>query len=167
MGPDCSAVHRGTQMKSTWIVLANSARARVLERDVASGLLVELMDLVHPESREKAAALTSDQEGYSEKSHGTPGHKGTSFQPHTTPHRKELGNFAAEVSQHLEAAANEGRFSAITLFASDPFLGELKHHLGAATRRALGAALVHDFTTFHGSDLDARVTKALAQQHPA
>ena len=153
-------------MKKSWIVLANSARARVFERETESGRLLELMDLVHPQSREKAAELTSDQEGHAQKAHGDPGRKGTSFQPHATPHRKEMAAFSMEISRHLEAAANDGRFGELALIASDPFLGELKHHLGNVTRHALGAAIPHDFTAFGGADLQHRVTEALAFPHP-
>jgi len=149
-------------MKKTWIVLANSARARVFEREVESGHMVEVLDLVHPQSREKAVDLTSDQEGHAQKAHGDPGRSGTAFVPHTTPHRKELAAFAAEISRHLEVAATEGRFGDVALIASDPFLGELKAHLGSASQRALSATVAHDFTRFAGADLDRRVTAALA-----
>jgi protein required for attachment to host cells len=154
-------------MKKTWIVLANSARARVLEREAGSGRMVELLDLVHPQSREKADALTSDQEGHAQKAHGDPGRSGTAFQPHTTPHRKELAAFAAEISRHLEVAATTGKFADVALIASDPFLGELKSHLGSATRRALTATVAHDFTSFSGADLGHRVTEALSNPHEA
>jgi len=150
-------------MKNTWIVLANSARARVFEREAQNGHLIELLDLVHPQSREKASELTSDHEGHAQKAHGDPGHAGTAFEPHTTPHRKEQAAFAAEISRHLEVAATAGRYGDVALIASDPFLGELKAQLGSATRRFLGATVAHDFTTFAGPDLNRRVTEALAQ----
>ena len=148
-------------MKKTWIVLANAARARVFEREVDSGRMVELLDLVHPQSRLKAEALTSDQEGHAQKAHGDPGHAGTVFEPHTTPHRKEQAAFAVEISRHLEVAATQGRCADVALIASDPFLGELKAHLGHATRRVLSATVPRDFTAYAGPDLAHRVTEAL------
>jgi len=148
-------------MKTTWIVLANAARARIFEREVQSGRMVELLDLVHPQSREKTVELTSDREGHAQKAHGDPGHAGTAFQPHTTPQQKEHAAFAVEISRHLEVAATQGRCGDVALIASDPFLGELKAHLGDATRRVLSATVPRDFTTFTGPDLAHRVTEAL------
>lgn len=148
-------------MKSTWIVLANSGRARIFERSSDNGQLVEMLDLVHPRSRATAAALTTDREGYAQKAHGDAGHAGTAFEPHTTPHQKEQASFAAEVARHLEVAATQGRCVDLALFASDPFLGALKVHLGSAGKRVLSATIPRDFTTFSGPELAHRVTEAL------
>jgi protein required for attachment to host cells len=148
-------------MKQTWIVLANASRARILDREPESGRLEELADLVHPQSREKTSDLTSDREGHAQKAHGDPGHAGTAFQPRTEPRQKEHAVFAHEVSRHLEDAVAQGRCEALVLIASDPFLGELKSHLGHAATRVLGATIPRDLTSFSGHDLAHRVTEAL------
>jgi protein required for attachment to host cells len=150
-------------MKKTWVVLANAGRARIFERESEDGALVELLDLVHPQSREKAGELASDREGHAQKAHGDPGHAGTAFQPHTTLREKEHAAFAVEVSRHLEVAATQGRCGDVALIASDPFLGELKSHLGDATKRVLSAAIPRDLTIFSGTDLAHRITEALVQ----
>jgi protein required for attachment to host cells len=148
-------------MKNTWVVLANAARARIFEREPVSGTLVEVLDLVHPESREKTAELASDREGHAQKAHGDPGHAGTAFQPHTTPRQKEHAAFATEVSRHLEVAATQGRCGEVALIASNPFLGELKSHLGSATQRVLSATIPLDLTMVSGPELPHRITEAL------
>lgn len=147
-------------MKVTWIVLANSARARILQRELG-GHLHELADLVHPQSREKGSELTSDREGHAQKAHGDRGHAGTEFEPRTDPRHKEHEIFAAEVSRYLEDAILQHRCPGLALFASDPFLGELKSHLSAATARAVSVAIPHDLTSFSGPELARRVTDAL------
>ena len=153
-------------MKKTWIVLANAARARILERDANGGRLLELADLVHPQSREKVSELTSDQEGHAQKSHGAPGGAGTAFQPRTTPHEKEHAVFARELAHNLEQAVVQGRCPALVLIASDPFLGELKSHLGHAAAKVVSATLARDLTSFAGQQLEHRVTEALDQLRP-
>lgn len=147
-------------MKTTWIVLANSSRARIMERE-AGGRLEEVADLVHAQSREKASELTSDREGHAQKAHGDPGHAGTEFQPHTDPRQKEHAIFAAEVARYLADAVTQGRCAGLVLIASDPFLGTLKEHLGHAVTRVLGAAIPRDLSTFSGAELTRRVTEAL------
>jgi len=148
-------------MKDTWIVLANASRARILEREPEGGRLDELADLVHPQSREKGSELTSDRDGHAQKAHGDRGGLRTSFQPRTEPRQKEHAVFALEVSRYLEEAVTQGRCAGLVLIASDPFLGELRSHLGDAAKRVLGATIARDLTSFAGQDLARRVTEAL------
>ncbi|BAP87415.1 putative uncharacterized protein [Burkholderiales bacterium GJ-E10] len=148
-------------MKRTWIVLANASRARILDREPGGGRLEELADLVHPQSRDKGSALTSDREGHAQKAHGDPGHAGTEFQPRTDPRQKEHAVFATEVSRYLEDAVTQGRCPGLVLIASAPFLGELESHLGSAARRVVSAAIPRDLTAFSGPDLVRAVTEVL------
>jgi len=50
----------------------------------------------------------------------------------------------------------------VAIFASDPFLGELKAYLGAPTQRLLQAAVALDLTAYDDSELEHRVADALA-----
>jgi protein required for attachment to host cells len=152
-------------MKTTWIVLANATRARILDREPGAGHLEELADLLHSQSRAKVEQLVSDREGHAQKAHGDLGHAGTAFQPHTEPRRKEHAVFAAEVSRYLEDAVVQGRCPGLVLIASDPFLGELQGHLGAATARVVSGHVSRDLTSFSGTDLVHRVTEAVQHAH--
>jgi protein required for attachment to host cells len=153
-------------MTKTWIVLANASRARILDRESDGGRLVELENLAHPQSRVKGSELTSDRGGHAEKAHGDPGHAGTEFQPRTDPRQKEHAVFAAEVSRYLENEVAQGRCQDLVLIASDPFLGELKSHLGPTAMRAVSVTIARDLTTFAGRDLAGRVTEALDHSRP-
>jgi protein required for attachment to host cells len=150
-------------MKKTWIVLANASRARIFDRDAVGGKLEELTDLVHLQSREKGSDLTTDRPGHAQKAHGDPGHAGTAFQAHSDPRQKEHAAFAAQVSHSLEDAVTQGRCPGLVLIASDPFLGELKSHLGDAATRVLSATIPRDLSSFAGADLERRVSEALEQ----
>jgi protein required for attachment to host cells len=150
-------------MSSKWVLLANAARARVFERDGQGGRLVEILDLVHPQSREKAAELSTDREGHAQKAHGDRGHAGTAFEPRTDFHRKEMTAFAQEIARHLELSVVQGRCTDIAILASDPFLGECKKHLGAGTKRVLSAALPRDLTAVLEPQLTERVTEILRE----
>ena len=50
-------------MKSTWIVVAESARARIFTMSGIGGKLQEITDLSHPESRLHDTELSSDLPG--------------------------------------------------------------------------------------------------------
>ncbi len=152
-------------MKSTWIVLANAARARIFNRDPGSGHLQELADLIHPESREHGRDLDTDRPGHAQKGHGDAGHAGTAFQPHTGALQREHTAFALEVARYLDRAAVEGRCAELVLIASDPFLGGLKSHLGASSRHMIRDSVPRDLTSFTGKDLEDRVSDAMGQAH--
>jgi protein required for attachment to host cells len=150
-------------MGSKWVVLANAARARVFDREGENRRLVEILDLVHPQSREKAADLSTDREGHAQKAHGDRGHAGTAFEPRTDFHRKEMAIFAAEIARHLELSVVQGHCTDVAILASDPFLGECKKHLGAGTQRVLSAALPRDLTALLEPELTERVTRILRE----
>lgn len=144
----------------SWVVVANAARARCFERDPDNGALRELSSFVHPESRQKGTELADDRDGRALK-----GQASTAFVPHTDPHAREHHAFAAELARHLEAESLAHHFDDLAVLASAPFLGELRAELGPAAQRVLAASVALDLTTFHGRDLEERVTQALGTVH--
>lgn len=131
-----------------WIVVANAARARVLEEaDVPQGAAprpaahkrhagsVHVADLVHPQSRQKGVELATDRAGRMTGSgHGL---HGASYQPRTDPREREHDRFAQEFARVLDQGVAAGRCAGLVLVASDPFLGRLKSHLGEQTGKAV------------------------------
>jgi protein required for attachment to host cells len=143
-----------------WVLVANAARARCFARDDENNAMRELAGFVHPESRMKGEALMNDRGGLAHK-----GVASTQFQPHTDPHEREHAVFARELARYLEDAALAHRYPGVSLFASAPFLGELRTHLGAATQKLLRTSVALDLTSYEGAELESRVAQAL--QAPA
>jgi protein required for attachment to host cells len=140
-----------------WVLVANAARARCFERDAENGAMRELRSFVHPSSRLPAQDLSHDRGGKAMKSQAR-----TQFAPHTDPLDKEHVLFARELARHLEQAALAHEFPALTLFASPPFLGELRNHLGPAVQALLRRGVPLDLTRYEGAELEERVAVALA-----
>lgn len=151
-------------MENSWIVLANAARARIFERDPTDGKLAELTDFVHPGSRQKASELASDRPGHAQKAHGDPGQASTAFTPRTDLRRREHEEFARQLAQYLDGAVAQRRCTSLVLIASNPFLGELKTHLGTATQKVLALAAPMDLTSVATPELERRVSEVLAKQ---
>jgi protein required for attachment to host cells len=139
-----------------WILVANAARARTFRRDPENGAMRHAADYVHPASRLKGSALDTDRPGQARKSGAS-----TAFAPHTDAHEREHERFARELAAVLESAAQAHEAPVLVVIASNPFLGELKSHLGEATRRLLKTTIALDLTAYHGADLERRVTAAL------
>ena len=145
-----------------WVLVANASRARCFARDADNNAMRELASFVHPASRLKGQDLASDRGGLARKSQAS-----TQYAPHTDPHQKEHTEFARELSAYLEESALAHRYPGVALIASAPFLGELRAHLGKATKSLLRTSLALDLSTCEGGDLEHRVAQALGQAEGA
>jgi protein required for attachment to host cells len=152
-------------MKRNWWVIANAARARVLEETDKPGCFRHVADLVHPPSRMKGERLRSDRPGHVE---GT-GHGlgSASFLPRTDPRVREHERFSRAVAQTVNDGVAQGHCAGLTLVASDPFLGQIKSHLSAQATKLLLRTVSSDYTSVPDADLARRVRAACAGPEPA
>jgi hypothetical protein len=70
--------------------------------------------------------------------------------------------FARELAHVLEQEAKMDHFHSLTIFASSPFLDEIKAELGRATRHLLTAAHELDLTRCGLSELEQRISHEVA-----
>jgi protein required for attachment to host cells len=149
-------------MQDTWVMVANAARARCFERRDSDGVLKELADYVHPESRQKGVDLGTDRGGHVDQGTCAGGGGGTQLDARTDLRAKEHDSFARQLAKVINDAVAGGRCHALVLMASNPFLGEVKSHLSPHADRLLQAAIPSDLTSFEGRELQRRVDRALA-----
>ena len=64
-----------------------------------------------------------------------------------------------ETRQHLDAAVNDRRLGALTLVASNPFLGELKAHLSDRVAKIVVASMAHDLSGLDLNELWRRLVE--------
>lgn len=140
-----------------WLVVANAARARILEEADGHGGYVHRADLVHTQSRQKGVDLGADRAGHRQGS--APGPGGTAYPPRTDVHDHEHDQFAREVAAALNAGVSSGDCAGFKLVASNPFLGRLKSHLDPHARKALLATVPNDFTSLSDVELARRLRK--------
>jgi len=119
-------------MKRTWVLVADSSRARIFGADSATSSITEMKDLMHPEARQHEQKLTSDlpgsQAGGSTGSHHSVGNE-------TEPKKHEALNFVSEITGHLEDAINKQEFEELIIIAAPSFLGLLRENLPADISR--------------------------------
>lgn len=140
-------------MKPDWILIANASRARLLQRDPGCPFVV-VASFSHPRSRSKTSELGHDRAGQERSDQGF---GGAAYQPRTDAKENEHLHFARELAEHLEQQAKQGAFRSLALYASSPFLGELKDQLGSATERLLIATFDLDLTSVGLVELDQRI----------
>ena len=107
-------------MKPTWVLVADSSRARLFSAATASDVLVEVDDLTHSESRLRETDLNSDRPGRSFDSGGEGRHAMGS------PQKQEATLFAKQIAAYLDAHHEKGVFSKLVIVAAPEFLGHLR-----------------------------------------
>lgn len=117
-------------MNTTWIVVADSTRARIFDAGRYGRELNEVEDLYHPESRLHEGDLRQGEEGSQDESLPS-ARSGTG--PTTTAHEKHAEGFARDIARHLDKARHLGRYEKLVLVAAPSLLGELRDQVDAAT----------------------------------
>ncbi len=144
-----------SQVRRNWLIVANASRARVLEETDRTGQYTHVADFVHPQSRLKGEQLGGDRPGHVHAEGRGAG--GTSYPPHTDPRVREHDRFAREVATCLNEGVAGGRCAGLTLVASDPFLGQVKSHLGVQTRKLLLRTVAADYTALRDDALSGKL----------
>ncbi len=119
-------------MRKTWVVAAESSRARIFSANGRTKPMQELEAFAHPRSRAKVLDINSDDAGhvYDRKGHGI-----HDMESEMDPKKTEADRFAKELADHLDQARAEGRFEALVLIAAPEFLGLLRKHLSPETAK--------------------------------
>ncbi len=113
-------------MSRTWVVVAESARARFFTREEPAGALREVDDMTHPASRQHEQTLTADLPGRSYDSMGKGRH---AMAESTDPKHHEAQVFSQQIAARLEAERAAGELDALLLLAPPEFLGLLREAL--------------------------------------
>ena len=140
------------------ILIANAAHARLFKQ--ARGEPLELLEsFEHPQSRVKAGLLADAPAGRSQADNSS---SGAGYPPRMDAKHKEHLRFARELAGALERHVQQGRYGALALFASSPFLGGLKAELGDAVQRVLHGTHDVDLTSVGLAELGPRLQQELA-----
>ncbi|MBA2727592.1 MAG: host attachment protein [Parachlamydiaceae bacterium] len=129
-------------MSHTWIIVANSAFARIFESTKKNDLH-EILHLSHPESRLKVSELVTERQGRGHESVGT---RRSAMTPTTSPKEVEFAAFAKDLLQHLEASFHDGKFTKLYIAAGPHFLGLLREKISTSLSHILAGAIDKDLT---------------------
>lgn len=136
-------------MKLTWILVANSTRARIFTADTPASLLVELEDLVHTASRLQDREITSDLPGRLKSTNGI----GHALEQPTDPKKHEADKFAHDIAHYLAKAYKANRFEQLFIIAEPSFLGLLRNRLPEQIKKQVCFELDKNITTQSAADI--------------
>jgi protein required for attachment to host cells len=146
-------------MVHTWILVANSATARIFNME-SNGSLTELKALMHPASRLHQRDLVSDREGRSFES-AYPAHH--ALEPPTPAKQVEFAIFAKLISDHLNEEHRAGKFNKLYIAASPHFLGLLRKDFSPQIVETIAGEIDKDITHLPASEVKAHLFSSLSK----
>jgi len=149
-------------MSTTWLLVANRTRARVLEVRSEGEQPIERAAFVNPAGRAHERDLDSDAAG---RFYG----KGEREQAHSATASESLGEhetdlFVIDLREFLDHARSEQRFERLWLIAAPALLGKLRNAFSKPLRQRVELEIDKDLTTDTPAEilrraLDAREAK--------
>ena len=128
-------------MDTTWVVVADSARARFFSRK-ADKHLVEFETMISPDQRLHESELVSDRQGRIQTS--ASGRHGIGQTNTLKEHEKDL--FADHIASRLEEGRSSNQLNSIVLVAAPESLGRIRSKLSAPCEKIVAYTLDKDLT---------------------
>ena len=143
-------------MTTTWIIAADSSRARILQVTDRDEHLEEIEDLLNPEGRVHDRELISDAHP---RFHGARGPGSDREELSAADHATEL--FAKRVADYLDKARNAQRYDRLHLVAAPKFLGRLRKELGKEVQKLVTEELPKDLSSLNVREIEQSLTRSM------
>jgi protein required for attachment to host cells len=131
-------------MSKTWILVAESSRAKIYEQDSPHSELREIEGFDHSASRMNDVDLVSSPPG---RTHDSKGYNRHSMEPDTDPKENEANVFARILAQHLDKHCDKS-YNKLVVIAPPEFLGTLRDSFSSHVTKKIAASinknLVHE-----------------------
>jgi protein required for attachment to host cells len=139
-------------MDTTWILVADSGRARIFEMQY-SATLTEIQDFSNSLGRHQDRELKTDKEG---RFFERPA-QGNTAEPDVSPEKHQALLFAQTISKFLNDSHNHQRFSKLQLIVPPEFLGLLRKKLDDQVRKVVVKELPKDLSKASVKDIQQYV----------
>ena len=155
-------------MATTWIVAADSSRARVLQVLDREQKLQEVETFANPEGRMHERDLQADgaPRWSGHGGMGAPGAASTSGpgsdRQETTPGEHATELFAKELGRFLDKARSDHRYDALVLVAPPKFLGALRGELNKEVQKLVADELPKNLSWLSEREIEQYFSKGSA-----
>jgi len=126
-------------MATTWILVGDASRARILSFDKDDGPWLVVEQVEHPLGRARTSDLVSDRAGRQREA-------GPPASQQTDPAEQESYRFAEQLCHILQKGSDEHRFGRLVLVAPPRFLGYIREVLHEPVAKRVVASLDKDYT---------------------
>ena len=142
-------------MSNGWVLVADSAQARILEYD-DKDKLEPVEELDHPASRDQGRDLIGNRPNQNQHNM----EKTRKGEEHQALRDDESRRFAKEVSSFLSAAHSRNRFRQLVVIADPRFLGMLRQELADPVASCVSKSIDKNAVRLRAEELAAMVAKA-------
>jgi len=142
----------------TWVLIADGARARVLENDGPGRGLVAIERLVFTGDHAATHDIVDDREGRTHESHG-PGR--SAIDARTDPHRELKRTFAHHLADMLARELDGGAYNRLVIVAAPVTLGDLRKLLSPSVAAKVTGELHKDLTKTPNSEISKHLGDVL------
>ncbi|HEX4882846.1 MAG TPA: host attachment protein [Casimicrobiaceae bacterium] len=146
-------------MPNTWVVVADSAAARLFRAPSPTGPLEEFESYAHAEGRAHVRDLVTDPQGRQVEGFG-PGNR-SGIEPRVDPKEQEKVVFARMIADRVRSARSKGEVNRVILVAPPEFLGHLRSNLDGETRRLVEGEFGLNIVRMRPEDIRSRLPEKL------
>ena len=133
---------------TTWIVAADSSRARLFEISEPDREVREIQEFSHPQGRAKNREINAEPDGRFFSGGGGPSAHTAGHRP--TPVEHENQRFSKTLARYLDKALSRHRYGKLYLIAPPEFLGLMRGNLSEQVRRITAEEINKDLSWFDG-----------------
>lgn len=127
----------------TWILIADAARARVLQSTGRASRLEPVEGMAFDAEHGSTHEIMSDKQGRTHESHG---HQRHAIEPRVDPHRALKSAFAVRLADMLHKQQQAGAFEHVILVAPPVMLGEIRSALSDQVGPLVKSEIAKDLT---------------------
>jgi protein required for attachment to host cells len=143
-------------MATTWIVLADEGRARILAQQQRGAELQVVDELTDAAAHANEADLQRDAQG--RRAHGGTGQVSSiTTSAGADKREQEADLFARRVAEYLAQAQQKQRFGALHIAAAPRFLGRLRQHLSPQVQPLVAQELDKNLLQLDARELSRRI----------
>jgi protein required for attachment to host cells len=142
----------------TWVLIADGARARILENDGPGHGLKAVEGMVFSGDHAATHDLVSDREGRSQSSHGS---GRSAIEARSDPHRELKAKFAQHLADILDREADAKSFHRLIIVAPPATLGDLRSLISEKVRSKITGEAAQDLTKLPNSEVGTHIKDIL------
>ena len=155
-------------MQTTWIVAADSSRARIFEVHGPQDHLHEIEDFANPAGRSSDSEIRTENLGrFGGKTGGRAspyqagGGRANTGEPDVSPVEHETELFSKTVSDYLDKAHAEHRYDKLCLIAFPKFLGLMRQNMSKEVRKLVEDEVPKDISGLETREIEDYVKNKL------
>jgi protein required for attachment to host cells len=144
-------------MHTTWVLAADSERARIFELSDSDNTLQEIQDMVNPEGRQQEREVVTDREGRfgqganagSSPANPGPGarnNQANTSEPQQSIREHDIEMFTKQVVRYIDQARNEHRFDKLRVIAAPKMLGLIRQNLSKEAQKMVEEEIPKNIT---------------------